>query len=96
MEGAEPTLIVAVAVLIQPAAEAPVTVYTVLEDGLAVKLAVVAPVFQVYVLAPLAVIVPVEPAQIVADVDATFGRLFTITLNVLVFVQPKVFVPVTV
>ena len=65
------------------------------DTGLAVKLAVVAPVFQAYELAPLAVIVAVAPAQIVADVDATLGRALTVTLNVRVFEQPNVFVPVT-
>jgi hypothetical protein len=45
-------------------------------------------VFQVYVLAPEADNVPVEPAQIVVLLTATLGKAFTVTLTTLVFVQP--------
>jgi hypothetical protein len=89
------TIILAVAVLTQPPADVPVTVYEVLDVGLAVKLAVVAPVFQVYVLAPVALNVAVEPAQIVVELTAVVGKELTVTLTILVLLQPEV-VPVTV
>ena len=47
-------------------------------------------------MAPLAVRVPVDPLQIVEEVDATLGKLFTVMLPVAVFVQPFPSVPVTV
>ena len=152
IEGAEPTVTDAVAVLTQPAADVPVTVYVVLTDGDTAALAPVAPVFQVYVLAPEAtkvtvgsgvtdtietavlvhpLVVPVtvkfvfvvgdtfngfnndpvfqvyvlapeatkvpdDPAQIVVLLTAMLGNALTVTLTVLVFVQPAVLVPVTV
>ena len=68
----------------------------VFDVGLATKLAPVAPVFHVKVNAPLAVNVPVEPAQIVADVATTVGNAFTVTLPTAVFLHPVVAVPVTV
>ena len=53
------TEIMPVAMFIQPLASAPTTVYVVFEVGLPVIVALVDRVLQVYVLAPLAVIVPV-------------------------------------
>jgi hypothetical protein len=63
--------------------------------GVTVIEEVVEPVFQEYVLAPVAVKVATEPIQIVLEEAATVGVAFTITLKVLVLVHPAV-VPVTV
>ena len=53
------TEIMPVAVFMQPLASVPVTVYVVFDVGLSVIEALVDMVLQVYVLAPLAVMVPV-------------------------------------
>jgi hypothetical protein len=58
-------------------------------------LAVIAPVFQVYVVAPDAVSVAELPEQIVDEFTLTVGVVFTVTVDVLTFVQFPV-VPVTV
>ena len=57
---------------------------------------VVAPVFQVYVLAPLAVKVAVLPAHIVAEFTLVIGNGFTVTVDVVAFLQLFALVPVTV
>ena len=74
----------------------PVTVYTVVETGLTVIAAVAGPVFHEYVDAPLAVIVPELPLQIVALVEVTLGKAFTVTVVLAVPVHPFASVPVTV
>ena len=51
--------------------------------------------FQVYVLAPFAINVAVEPAHIVEEFTITVGKGVTETFAIAVFVQPNV-VPVTV
>lgn len=86
--------------MVQPAAEAPVIVYTVVDAGLAVTaepVVVLNPVAgdQVYVLAPLAVSPAEAPAQIVAELAVTVGVGFTVTRQVFVPTQLPV-VPVTV
>jgi hypothetical protein len=53
------------------------------------------PVFQEYVVAPLAVNEAVWPAHMVAEFTVTFGNGLTDTFAIAVFVQPKA-VPVTV
>jgi hypothetical protein len=57
---------------------------------------VVAPVLHEYVEAPVACSNAEFPAQVVADVAATIGNAFTVTLPTAVFIQPVVDVPVTV
>ena len=57
-------------------------------------LVVVAPLFQLYVVAPDAVNAVELPEQIVALFTETVGVVFTTTLLTLVFVQPLV-VPIT-
>ena len=54
------------------------------------------PVFQVYVVTPLAVKVAEEPAQIEAEFTAIDGALPTVTDAVFVFTQPLALVPVKV
>ena len=56
---------------------------------------VVAPLLQLYVVAPLAVKLAELPAQIVELFTATVGVVFTFTVVTFVFVQPLV-VPITV
>jgi hypothetical protein len=93
------TVIVLVAIFVQPVALVPVTVYVVVAVGDTVtddpdKL----PGFQVYVAAPFAVSVVVPPEQIVLN-DAlllTEGRGLTVIVLVAIFVQPVALVPVTV
>lgn len=70
------TLIVPVRFTVQPVVTA-VTVYVVVLTGDCVKEAVEAPVFQVYEVPPLAVIVPFCPAHIVVAVTLTLGKAFT-------------------
>jgi len=65
------TVTLTVAVPVHPTLLDPVTVYVVLLVGVTVMLAVLPPVFQLYVLAPLAVNVDDDPEHIVAgDADA--------------------------
>ena len=87
-----------VAVPVHPAVLVPVTEYVVVELGVTVMLAVLPPVFQLYVFAPLAVSTEVAPLHIAAGLaDAvTDGNGFTVTLTVAVPVHPAVVVPVTV
>ena len=94
-------MIVLVAVLVQPVAVVvPVTVYVVVVAGVTVTVVPLNPPgFQVYVLAPVPVILVDDPAQIVAFVTVvpTVGNGFTVIILVAVFVQPvAVVVPVTV
>ena len=72
--------------------------YVVVELGVTVMLAVLPPVFQLYVFAPLAVNTDVAPLHIVDElaVAVTVGKEFTVTLTVAVPVHPAVLVPVTV
>jgi len=96
--GVEFTVTVTVAVLLHPTPLDPVTVYVVLLVGATVILAVLPPVLQLYVFAPLAVITEVCPLHIAAGlaVAVTDGNGFTVTLTVAVPVHPAVLVPVTV
>jgi hypothetical protein len=74
-------------------------VYVVVALGVTVLLAPVPnPPDQLYVLAPLAVNTDVAPLHIdVGEADAvTVGNGFTVTLTVVVPVQPAALVPVTV
>lgn len=92
------TVMVRVAVAVQPFAAVPVTVYVVVVAGVTVTGDPVNdPGIHAYVDAPLAVIVEVEPEQIVAGVAVvvTVGVGFTVMVRVAVPVQP-VEVPVTV
>ncbi len=86
-----------VAVPVHPAVLVPVTEYVVVELGVTVILAVLPPVFQLYVFAPLTVSTEVAPLHIAAGLaDAlTVGNGFTVTLTVAVLVHPDA-VPVTV
>jgi len=92
------TVTLTVAVPVHPAVVVPVTEYVVVELGVTVMLAVLPPVFQLYVFAPLAVNTEVAPLHIAAGLaDAlTDGNGFTVTLTVAVPVHPAVLVPVTV
>lgn len=89
-----------VALLMQPPALVPVTVYTVLASGVADTTAPlgefnVAAGVQVYVPAPPAVKLAVAPGQIVAlAVAVTVGFGATVTCTVVVPVQPLLLVPV--
>jgi len=100
--GAAFTVTVTVAVLLQPAALTPVTVYVVVEDGPAVMLdPVVAdnPVegVQVYVEPPLALSAVVPPLQIATlEPPLIVGIAFTDTVTVAVLLQPAALTPVTV
>lgn len=73
----------------------PVTVYPEVAEGLTESVLVVAPVFQLYVVAPLAIKVVVCPAQIVALDTDTVGLGITVTDTVLVSEQVPLY-PVTV
>ena len=96
--GNEFTVTLTAAVPVHPAVLVPVTVYVVVELGVTVMLAVLPPVFQLYVFAPLAVNTDVAPLHIAAGlaVAVTDGNGFTVTLTVAVPVHPAVLVPVTV
>ena len=96
--GKEFTVTLTVAVPVHPAVLVPVTEYVVVVLGVTVMLAVLPPVFQLYVFAPLAVSTEVAPLHIAAGlaVALTDGNGFTVTLTVAVPVHPAVVVPVTV
>ena len=85
-----------------PAAEVPVMVYVVVEAGFAVTLEPVVadkPVagLHVYVEAPLAVnTTPGAPAHLLAEGTEITGAGFTVTVTVVVPVQPLAAVPVIV
>jgi hypothetical protein len=82
---------------VQPAAVVPVTVYVVVVAGDAVKLAPVPLGLHTYVLAPLAAIVELWPAQMAAGVAVavTVGKGFTVRVTVVVPVHPHASLPVT-
>jgi hypothetical protein len=94
------TVTVTCAVTVHPKAS-PVTVYVIVEDGLAVTLAPVVELRfvagdHVYVLAPLAVSVALCPMQMVGfGVTVTTGIGFTVTVTCAVAVHPRTS-PVTV
>jgi len=92
------TFWVIVVLFMQPLLLAPVTVYVVLTVGLTISGFVFDPVLQVYVLAPPAVSVAVEPIHklTVLDEALTVGKAFTFCVTVAVFIQPLLPVPVTV
>jgi hypothetical protein len=71
-------------------------VYTVVVAGLSEIEPVVAPVFHVYVLAPMATNVPVELEHIVADTTEIAGNAFTVTVLTTELSQPLDPVPKTV
>lgn len=98
-EGSAFTVTACVAVLVQPLAAVPVTVYVVFALGVTVtEVPLSDPGIQVYVAAPLPVSVVVLPAQMVPleIVAVTFGVAFTVMTCVAVFEQPAETVPVTV
>lgn len=82
---------------VQPAAVVPVTLYVVVLVGVAVNDAPLPVGLHVYVLAPLAAIVELWFKQIAAGVAvaATVGSGFTVSVTVVVPVQPAAVVPVT-
>ena len=94
------TVIILVDVFVQPCAFVPVTVYVVVEVGETVtEPPVKFPGIQVYVAAPLAVIVVLAPIQIdvAVAVVVTTGDGLTVTVAVAVLLQVVVAsVPVTV
>ena len=73
----------------------PVTVYTVVVNGVTFIVLVVTPVFQLYVVAPVAVSDVFDPEQIVELFTVIVGCAVTDTVVVLVEEHPEV-VPVTV
>ena len=75
-----------------------VTVYVVFEVVESVMVAEVAPLFhQEYVPPPLAVSVAISPTQIVVEpLISAVGVVFTVTVDVVVFVHPLASVTVTV
>ena len=92
------TVIVMVAVLLQPLAFVPVTVYVVVLAGFTIGLPLKLPGIQLYVVPPVALRVEEAPAQIVAG-DALapiVGKGFTVIVLVAELLQPLAFVPVTV
>src|SRR5262245_48352313 len=87
------TVTVEVALFVQPLALVTVTVYVVVDVGLAVGLLIPAllnPVAGVheYVVPPVALSWAVAPTQIVAELALTTGNGFTVTVEVVVFTQP--------
>jgi hypothetical protein len=83
------------------APDVPVTVYVVVEGGLAVTdvpVVALSPVAgdHAYVTAPLAVNVPAVPAQVVIGGTLNTGSGVTVTVATAVPVQPSTLVPVTV
>ena len=85
-----------VSILTQLFVSVPVTVKLVVTVREGVIVAVVAPVFQMYVLAPWAIKIAVSPAQIVGVFTVMVGKAFTIIVTVCVAVQVPVLAPVTV
>jgi hypothetical protein len=92
------TVMVFTAVLVHPLTLVPVTVYVVVTVGEIKIDEPMAPVFQVYVLAPLAVKVVVLPKQIIEFVAVTVivGGGFTVIVFTAVFVHPLTLVAVKV
>jgi len=92
------TVTVTVAVLLQLFASVPVTLYVVVAAGDSVKDATFCPLFQTYVVPPFPVIVVLKPMQMAVGeaVAVMFGNGFTVSMTVVVPVQPAVVVPVTV
>lgn len=97
------TVMVLVAVLVQPLAFRPVTVYVL--EAVVLQVTVVAVVefnpvagLQVYDVPPAAVIVVELPLHIVAEpaVVVIVGKAFTVIVRVAVPVQPVALIPVTV
>ena len=80
-----------------PVAEVPISEYVVLTEGLILILALVAPVFQVYVPAPPALMLSVLPLHrtVALGTIVTVGVTFTLILCTAAFVHPFV-LPVTV
>ena len=74
----------------------PLTVYTVVPVGLTAIADVLAPVFHVYELTPLADKVAVEPAQIVEELTVIIGTLPTTMEPFAELLQPANDVPITV
>jgi hypothetical protein len=82
--------------VLQPKVLVPLTEYVVVLPGVTVIAALVAPVFHVYELAPLAVKSTEEPAHTeFEEVIESVGKGFTVTIFVaaLRFVQPAALVP---
>lgn len=100
--GAVFTVIATVLLLVQPADDVPIMVYVVVDPGLAIDDVPVVldnPTvgLQLYVLAPLTVIVVDEPEQMdVLELPLNVGIAFTVTATVFELVQPFDPVPVTV
>ena len=93
------TVTVTCAVLEQPPGAVPVTVYVVVVVGETVTVVPLRlPGFHTYVDAPLPVSVVLDPLQIVEVLAeaVTVGRPVTVTVTLLVFVQPFEPTPVTV
>jgi hypothetical protein len=95
------TVTTLVIVFVQPFTAVPVIVYVVVVDGFAVTLAPVEALNPVlgdheYVFAPLAVNVVFAPLQILGEFTARVGKGKTVTILVIVFVQPFTAVPVIV
>ena len=67
--------------------DSPVTVYTVVTEGDGEIEIVVAPLSQVYVVAPLAISEAVFPEQIEDELTLTVGVMFTVIVAVLKVVQ---------
>ena len=96
MIGFGPIVTVATAVLTQPAASVPVTVYDVVEIGVTVIGLLLAPVLHEYVEPPLAVNVAVAPEHIVGEFTVIVGLGPIVTVETAVLTQPAASVPVTV
>lgn len=82
--------------LVHPGPFVPVTVYVVVVLGLTEAEAVLSPVVQLYVFAPVAVRVADWPSHIVTELAVTFGAAVIVTFDTAVFWQPFASVPVTV
>ena len=95
------TVTVTCAVAVQPLASVPVTVYVVVEEGLAETLAPVVLLSPVagdhaYELAPLAVSVAGKPLQIAVFGETVRATVLMVTVVCAVDVHPLASVPVTV